>query len=75
MMRDQMVREGLSHEEATAPVLAAGPQRAARRRPAAHLLDFQVPYARPWAEVKDWASPGSRPGLADVVAHVQPDRC
>ena len=33
MMRDQMIREGLSHEEATAPVLRAGPQRAARRRP------------------------------------------
>ena len=34
MMRDQMVREGLSPRGGDAAVLAAGPQRAAGRRPA-----------------------------------------
>ena len=37
------------------------------------LYDFQVPYARPAAEVAGWASRGDGVGLADVVRQVQPD--
>jgi malate dehydrogenase (oxaloacetate-decarboxylating) len=35
------------------------------------LRDFQRPYARPSAEVSDWAS-GATIGLYDVVAGAQP---
>ena len=35
------------------------------------LRDFQVPYARPMAEVAGWVR-GGAPGLAEVVAHVHP---
>jgi malate dehydrogenase (oxaloacetate-decarboxylating) len=40
----------------------------------AELLDFQVPYARPAAEVAAWARPGPGEGiaLAEVVARVRP---
>ena len=37
----------------------------------ATLRDFQVPYARPVAEVAGW-SDGGPPGLAEVVARVRP---
>ena len=37
------------------------------------MYDFQLPYARPAAEVASWVGPGGgRPGLAQTVAHVQP---
>ncbi len=72
MMRDQMVREGLSPEEATARFWAIDRNGLLGADATEHLLDFQVPYVRPWDEIKDWASPGSRPGLADVVRHVRP---
>ena len=72
MMRDQMVREGLSREEATARFWALDREGLLGDDRAAHLYDFQVPYARPWDEIKDWGTPGSRPGLADVVRHARP---
>jgi malate dehydrogenase (oxaloacetate-decarboxylating) len=72
MMRDQMVREGLPREEATHRFWALGRSGILADDRQEHLYDFQVPYARPWSEVADWASPGTRPGLADVVRHVQP---
>ena len=72
MMRDQMVREGLSREEATARFWALDRDGLLGDDRAAHLYDFQVPYARPWDEIKDWGTPGSRPGLADVVRHARP---
>ncbi len=72
MMRDQMVREGLSHEEATGRFWALGRSGVLGDDRLPHLYDFQVPYARPWDEVRDWAPPGSRPRLADVVRHVRP---
>ena len=55
-----------------APVLGAGPARDLADDRIDRLYDFQVPYARPWDEVKDWGAPGSRPGLADVVRHARP---
>ena len=72
MMRDQMVREGLSHEEATRRFWPLGRHGLLGDDRLDHLYDFQVPYARPWDEIKDWAAPGSRPGLADVVRNVRP---
>src|SRR4051812_10407559 len=72
MMRDQMVREGLSREDATARFWALDREGLLGDDRAAHLYDFQLPYARPWDEIKDWGTPGSRPGLADVVRNVRP---
>jgi malate dehydrogenase (oxaloacetate-decarboxylating) len=72
VMRDQMVREGLSHEEATRRFWALG-RSGLLTEGAAKLYDFQVPYARPAAEVAGWASPGSDGiMLADVVARARP---
>jgi malate dehydrogenase (oxaloacetate-decarboxylating) len=72
MMRDQMVREGLSREEATRRFWAMGRSGVIGDDRLPHLYDFQVPYARPWDEIKDWGAPGTRPGLADVVRNVRP---
>lgn len=72
MMRDQMVREGLSHEEATRRFWALGRHGILGEDRLEHLYDFQVPYARPWDEISGWAAPGSRPGLAEVVRNVRP---
>jgi malate dehydrogenase (oxaloacetate-decarboxylating) len=72
MMREEMIREGLSPEEATRRFWALGRRGIIADDRIDHLYDFQVPYARTWDEVKDWGAPGSRPGLADVVRHVRP---
>ena len=73
MMRDAMVRDGLS------------PQEAARRFSAldrdglltddrTSIQDFQAPYARPAAEVAGWSRTGSGDGvgLAEVVTQARP---
>jgi malate dehydrogenase (oxaloacetate-decarboxylating) len=73
MMRDQMVREGLSREEATRRFWALGRSGLLTDDRADRLHDFQVPYARPAGEVTGWASPGSDGiRLADVVAQARP---
>ena len=72
MLRDQMVREGLSQEEATRRFWALGRRGILADDRLEHLRDFQVPYARPWSEVADWSPAGTRPGLAEVVRQVQP---
>ncbi len=72
MMRDQMVREGLPQEEASRRFWALDRHGVLSDDRLQQLYDFQVPFARPWDEVKDWAAPGARPGLADVVRNVQP---
>ena len=73
MMRDQMVREGLSHEEANRRFWALGRSGLLTDDRAAQMYDFQLPYARPAAEVASWVGPGGgKPGLAQTVAHVQP---
>ena len=74
MMRDQMIREGLSPRGGDAPVLRAGPRRAARsttgRAPAA---TSSCPTPARGTRSPDWGVAAARPiGLADVVAHVQP---
>jgi malate dehydrogenase (oxaloacetate-decarboxylating) len=73
MMRDQMVREGLSPEEATRrfyPLSSKGLLVDDMK----DLLDFQLPYARPRSEVADWGSGGPEAPirLGDVVARVHP---
>jgi malate dehydrogenase (oxaloacetate-decarboxylating) len=72
IMRDQMIREGLPAEEATRRFWALDRNGVLSDDRTEHLYDFQVPYARPWDEVKEWGVPGSRPGLADVVRNVRP---
>ena len=72
MMRDHMVREGLPREEATQRFWALDRHGILGEDRIAHLHSFQVPYARPWNEIKDWGEPGSPPGLADVVRNVRP---
>jgi malate dehydrogenase (oxaloacetate-decarboxylating) len=71
MMRDVMVREGLSHEEATRRFWALG-SRGLLVDDNPRLRDFQVPYARSAAEVAGWAADGRTIGLADTVAKVRP---
>src|SRR4029453_3672149 len=68
VMRDQMVREGLTHDEATRRIWALGIQ-GLLTQDSPQLLDFQVPYARPSREVAAWSSPRGGAGytLADVV--------
>jgi malate dehydrogenase (oxaloacetate-decarboxylating) len=71
MMRDQMIREGLSPQEATRrfyPLSRTG----LLMGDAPGLLDFQVPYARSRDEVADWAPASGPIGLAQVVAHAHP---
>ena len=73
ILRDQMIREGLPEQEATARFWALGRQGLLTDAHADHLRDFQVPYARLATEVAGWAPPGSPGiGLADVVAHARP---
>src|SRR5215216_6160936 len=73
LMRDEMVREGLSPQEATGRFWALG-SGGLLTDDSTRLRDFQVPYARPAAEVADWARPGPGEGLglAEVVANAQP---
>ena len=71
MMRDQMIREGLSPQEATRRFYPLG-SGGLLVDDAPDLLDFQQPYARPRGEVADWARPAPRIGLAEVVARVHP---
>jgi malate dehydrogenase (oxaloacetate-decarboxylating) len=71
MMRDVMVREGLSREEATQRFWALG-SRGLLVDDNPRLRDFQVPYARPAGEVAGWSTGGGAVGLADTVAKVRP---
>ena len=71
MMRDQMIREGLSPQEATRrfyPLSRTG----LLMGDTPGLLDFQVPYARSREEVAGWAPASGPIGLAQVVAHAHP---
>ncbi len=70
MMRDQMIREGLSFEEATSrfyPLTRSGLLLDDMK-----LLDFQVPYARSRSDVADWVGADGKVSLASVVAHAHP---
>ncbi len=71
MMREQMIREGLSREEATSRFYPMG-SRGLMVDDATDLLDFQQPYARRRAEVAGWATGDRGIGLAEVVNRVHP---
>jgi malate dehydrogenase (oxaloacetate-decarboxylating) len=71
MMVEEMVREGLPREEATRRFWALG-SRGLLVDDNPRLRDFQVPYARPAAEVTGWSADERAVGLADVVTKVRP---
>jgi malate dehydrogenase (oxaloacetate-decarboxylating) len=72
MMRDVMIREGLSEPEATGRFWTLG-SHGLITDDYPRLLNFQEPYARPAAEVANWSQEqGSRVTLADVVANANP---
>jgi len=73
MMRDVMIREGLSPAEATGRFYALGRRGVLNADRASQMYDFQVPYARPAAELAGWTRGGDGGvGLAEVVEHVHP---
>jgi malate dehydrogenase (oxaloacetate-decarboxylating) len=71
MMREAMIREGLSEQEATGRFWTLDRRGLITDNDAA-LLDFQQPYARPAAEVASWSQHGGPVTLADVVANANP---
>src|SRR5688572_21978845 len=72
MMREVMIGEGLSEQEATGRFWTLA-RRGLLTDDQAGLLDFQQPYVRPAAEVASWPQePGDPVTLADVVANANP---
>jgi malate dehydrogenase (oxaloacetate-decarboxylating) len=71
LMRDEMVRQGLSWEEATRRFWALGRRGLLTDDRTEHQFDFQRPYAWPAAEAAEWSA-GVAPNLAEVVAHAKP---
>jgi malate dehydrogenase (oxaloacetate-decarboxylating) len=73
MMREAMIREGLTEEEATGRFWAVDSRGLLTDNYAGALRDFQQPYARPAAEIATWPRrPGDSITLADVVANANP---
>jgi len=73
MMRDVMIREGLAPDEATRRFYALGRRGLLNADRSGQMYDFQVPYARPAAEIAGWDQDGDgRVGLAEVVAQAAP---
>ena len=74
MMRDVMIREGLSPREATSRFWALGRRGLLAADRVDAMYDFQVPYAKSAADVEGWTRslPGDGIALADVVANVRP---
>ena len=73
MMRDVLVGQGMSPEQATRKFWALDRKGLLTDDRLEGMRDFQVPYARPSSEVAGWTP--TRPGtigLADVVANVHP---
>jgi malate dehydrogenase (oxaloacetate-decarboxylating) len=72
-LRQVMIDEGLSPDEATARFYALGSKGLLTTDYPGTLRDFQVPYARPAAEVAGWQRDGDgRVGLAEVVTRSRP---
>lgn len=71
MLRDQMIREGLSPDEATRRFYPLAKQGLLVGDDPS-LLDFQVPYARSRAEVANWPSGPGGISLATVVTRARP---
>ena len=72
LMRDGMVREGLSAREASRRFWALGRRGLLTDDRTEHQYDFQRPYAWPVGEVAGWSTDGGAPGLAEVVARARP---
>jgi len=73
VLRQVMIAEGLSPAEATRCFYALGSKGLLTSDYPGTLRDFQVPYARPAAEVSGWRQDGQgRIGLAEVVARSHP---
>jgi malate dehydrogenase (oxaloacetate-decarboxylating) len=73
-IRDAMVREGLSKEDATRRFWCVDRQGLLTAAMAGQLLDHQAPYARPAAEGNGWMHDGNGNGvsLTEVVRRVKP---
>jgi malate dehydrogenase (oxaloacetate-decarboxylating) len=73
VLRQVMITEGLSPAEATRCFYALGSKGLLTSDYPGTLRDFQVPYARPAAEVSGWPRDGEgRIGLAEVVTRSRP---
>ena len=73
VLRQVMIAEGLSPDETTRCFYALGSKGLLTSDYPGTLRDFQVPYARPAAEVSGWPRDGEgRIGLADVVTRSRP---
>ncbi|HEX3214880.1 MAG TPA: NAD-dependent malic enzyme [Actinomycetota bacterium] len=72
MVRDAMVEEGLSAEEATRRFWALDRKGLLTDDRTAGMRDFQVPYAHPAGDVAGWAGPDGAIRLAEVVANARP---
>jgi malate dehydrogenase (oxaloacetate-decarboxylating) len=78
-IRDAMMREGLSREDATARFWLVDTEGLLTDDMGDRLRDYQAPYARPHAEVKRWKRNGSEgarglpeQALAELVRQVRP---
>jgi malate dehydrogenase (oxaloacetate-decarboxylating) len=73
-IRDAMLREGLSREDATARFWLLDTGGLLTDDMGESLRDYQAPYARPAAEVKRWkrGNPDGAIDLAEVVRQVRP---
>ena len=73
VLRQVMVADGLSPAEATGRFYALGSKGLLRSDYPGTLRDFQIPYARPAAEVSDWRRGAEgRIDLAEVVSRTRP---
>jgi malate dehydrogenase (oxaloacetate-decarboxylating) len=72
MLVDVMTREGLTLEEARRRFWVTNRSGLITDDPASSPRDFQVPYARPAAEVTGWSSQGDGISLADIVRNAEP---
>ncbi|MFY9932351.1 MAG: NAD-dependent malic enzyme [Streptosporangiaceae bacterium] len=73
MLRQTMIQAGVSPAEATSRFWALGSRGLLTSAYTATMRDFQVPYARPAAEVASWQRDAhGRISLAEVVARVRP---
>jgi malate dehydrogenase (oxaloacetate-decarboxylating) len=70
-IRDAMIRDGASPDQATAQVWLIDKQ-GLLTSDLPDLRDYQQPYARDPAEVKGWAADGTAISLLETVRHVKP---
>ncbi len=71
-LRDAMVREGLTKEEAARHFWCVDRQGLITTGMAGQITDYQAAYARETAESKGWKSDAGGIGLAEVVHRVRP---